>query len=179
MGRREWVEAKTKALADIKARADKLSSEEEDIKRELKKYVRKANHKKKILLTTELLERMHYPDTGVAFRCYTGFPLVGEMSKVPVFEQRPEEQVLVGADEVWLGRIAREARKTLVAKVAATPADDILRQLWKITTDEKEGEVAMGWAEGPYDEQQINDIFGDDLWIAARRFGVAQGFKNR
>ena len=117
MGRQAWVESKTKALAEIQSRADKLAREEERIKNELQECVRKVNHKKKILLTTELLEKMHYPDTDVAFRCHTGSPLVGEIPKVPVFEQRPEEEVLRGADPVWLGRVAKDARRTLIERV--------------------------------------------------------------
>ncbi len=88
---------------------------------------------------------------------------------MPVFEQRPAEEVVLGADKVWLGRMTRPARRNLVEQVKATPVDDTLRSIYKTTMDEKEGEVALGWAEGPYTEEMISQIIGDDLWIAARR----------
>ena len=34
-------------------------------------------------------------------------------------------------------------------------------------------------AEGPFTEDQITEIIGDDKWVAARRFGVQQGEKVR
>ncbi len=92
MGRQRWAESKVQALASIQKRADALASREADIKNELPEAVRKVNHKKNILLMTELLDQMKYADKDVAFRCYTGFPIVGKLAKVPVFEQRPQRR---------------------------------------------------------------------------------------
>ena len=67
----------------------------------------------------------------------------------------------------------------MIERVSATPIDDDLIQLWATTTEDKTGEVDRGWAEGPYSEQEISDILGDDLWVAARRFGIHQKDKFR
>ena len=85
-----------------------MAATEREIKEKIPESVRKVNHKKQILLMTQLLKEIEYPDDDVAFRCYTGFPLVGEMPKIPVFEQRPEEDVIEGADKVWLARIGEK-----------------------------------------------------------------------
>ena len=106
-----------------------------------------------------------------------GFRIVGDIESVEVFERRPEEEVVEGADKLWLARMARNARKNSIEQVKATPVDDILKSLWHTATNNEDGEVKMGWAEGPYSEQQISDLFQDDLWNAPRRFGVSQGFK--
>ncbi len=178
-GKERWCQEKREGLQRIQQRRDALDDREQEIKQKLPEGTRKVNHKKKILLMTEMLKQIQYPDDDVAFRCCTGFPLVGTMKEVPVFEQRPETEVVQGAHTSWLGRIAKNARKTLIDKVKATPVDEILRAVYKTTTDPKEGEVKMGWAEGPYSEAKMNDIIGDEYWIAARRFGVTQKEKVR
>ncbi len=111
---------------------------------------------------TQLLEEIEYPDDDVAFRCDTGFPLVEKMKEVPVFERRPAEEVIRGADTVWLGRFARNAGKTLTQKARETPVDDVLRAVYETTTDPKNGEVAFGWAEGPFSEAEMYKIIGDE-----------------
>ena len=101
------------------------------------------------------------------------------MKEVPVFEQRHPDEVVVGADPVWLARTAKASREDLKEQVAQAKVDDTLRDIYQTTTDPESGEVAKGWAEGPYTEEQINEILGDQLWVAARRFGVEQTEKIR
>ena len=91
-----------------------------------------------------------------------------------------EQKIL--EDKQKLEQRARDKRSA--ADAAAAPHQKRRRTEPKEKAKPKNRPLVPRWseknfAEGPYDEQQINDIFGDDLWIAARRFGVAQGFKNR
>ena len=141
--------------------------------------MRRANDSKQTLLTSELLRNIQYGDMDVIHRMLTGFPLVGTMLEVSVFEQRPLHEVVTGADPVWLARTAEAARADLVNQVANTISDDVLRSIYETTTDKETGEVAKGWADGPYTEEQIHSIIGDKLWLAARRFGVTQKEKVR
>ena len=71
----------------------------------------------------------------VVNRILTGFPLVGTMPEVSVFEQRPAHQAVIGADPVWLARTAEAARTDLKNQVANTISDDVLRSIYKTTTD--------------------------------------------
>ena len=96
------------------------------------------------------------------------------MAEVPIFEQREPDDVLTGADTVWLARTAEASRADLIDQVVNTRTDDVLRNIYKTTTDKEAGEVNKGWADGPYTEAKIHEILCDKLWIAARRFGVTQ-----
>ena len=125
--------------------------------------MKQANHKKQLVLTTKLLREINYPDLNVAFREATGFPLVGDMEQVEVFEGRPYNEVVKGADPTWLARTARVARANLIEKVKQTPVDDTLRAIYDITTNERDGEVANGWAVGPLSEEEVSKIITDDM----------------
>ena len=126
-----------------------------------------------------LLRSIKYADDNVWADCLTGFPLVGELESVSVFEQRPFEEVIRGAGVEWLTRTAVTARRDLIEKIRTSKIDDIAREIYKITTDETEGEVALGWASGPYTEDEMSTRLGTKCWIAARRFGVSQKDKIR
>ena len=101
------------------------------------------------------------------------------MRPVGTLESGPHGEVIEGADEIWIARFSREARRLIKKRVAETPVDDTLKELWEKTTAEGTGEVDLGWAEGPYTEDEVSDILGDDLWVASRRFGVVQKDKLR
>ena len=96
------------------------------------------------------------------------------MQETPVFEQRPPQEVVTGSDPEWLARTAAAARESLNEQVAQTANDEVLTSIYQTTTDPDSGEVAKGWADGPYTEEQIHEIIGDKLRVAARRFGVTQ-----
>ena len=66
--------------------------------------------KKKIFLMLRTLKRMGYPDADVAHKCLSGFPLVGDLDQTGVFETRPQEELIVGADPSWLARNAKRSR---------------------------------------------------------------------
>ena len=131
------------------------------------------------MLTANLLSKIRYSDMDVVHRILTGFPLIGPMPEVPLVEQRPPGEALLGADPVWLARTAEVARQNLIDHVSNTKVDDLLRNIHGTTTNEKTGEVSKGWADGPFTEEQISLILGDKMWIAARRFGVTQKEKTR
>ena len=125
------------------------------------------------------LGQMDYIDMEVVFKCLHGFPIVGDMGVTGVFERRPVGQVMVGADTTWLACLAIRSREDLVAKIIAQPVDDVFREIYRITTDREEGEVAKGWAIGHpsgrgFTEDEMTERFGHLLRNAARRFGVVQ-----
>ena len=76
------------------------------------------------------------------------------MKEVPVFERRPAEEVIQGADTVWLGRFARNARKTLIQKVRETPVDDMLRAIYETTTTRRTARSRVGGLRGPSQKQK-------------------------
>ena len=90
-------ELKTK-LNRIHHRAEELSPQERKAKQQIDQAVRKANHRKQTILTSELLKTIRYGDLDVAHRLLTGFPLVGTMEEISLFEQRPPQEVVAGAD---------------------------------------------------------------------------------
>ena len=53
----------------------------------------------------------------VVHRMLTGLPLVGTMAEVFIFEQRQPDDVLTGADTVWLARSAEASRVDLINQV--------------------------------------------------------------
>ena len=163
----------------MRRRAEEFEEREDQAKAKVNEAVRRANSRKQTLLTAELLRKIEYGDMDVAHRILTGFPLVGTMTEVATFEQRQPDDVLTGADTIWLARTASASRADLIQQVVNTTTDEVFRDIYKTTTDKESGEVKKGWADGPYTENQIHDIVGDKLWIAARRFGVTQKEKVR
>ena len=80
---------------------------------------------------------------------------------------------------MWLARTATAAGENLKEQVAQTVNDEVLAAIYETTNHPVTGEVAKGWADGPYAEEQIHEIIGDKLWVAARRCGVTQKEKVR
>ena len=165
--RKEWLEMQAQKLQCIKQRREDLAEEELAAKEKLRPEVRKVNSNKNLLLSAELLRGIDYPDMDVIHRCFTGFLLIGAMPEVPIFERRHPDEVILGADPVWIARTAEFARRNLIKQVEDTPVDDVLRDIYKTTTHPEEGEVALGWADGPYTEERIHAILGERLWIGA------------
>ncbi len=130
-------------------KAEKLETKEAELKAQLHPRVRGVNHKKRLILTAQLLKEMGYPDQDVAFRAATGFHLVGDLKRVPVFEDRPDEEVVHGADPVWLARTARVSRKATIERVQQTVADDTLRSVYETTTDPRRARWPMDGPSAP------------------------------
>ena len=128
-----------------------------------------------MLLTKRLLSDSHFPDVGVVHRCLVGFQLVGQLDRTGVFEERPPEEVIRGADEVWLARCAKIRGRELIRRVEQDNVDEVSEAVCKLIADPEVGEVAKGWAIGPFTEDEMTARFGHALWTASRRFGVVQG----
>ena len=170
----QWKAKQKEKLDLIRQLAKELAPREEAAKRRIKESVRKVNKKKQTILTAKLLRKISYGDLDVVHRLLTGFPLVGTMRQTTVFEQRSPKDIIVGADPTWLARTATAARENLREQVTQTANDETLSDIYETTTHPETGEVAKGWADGPYTEEQVHEIIGDKLWVASRRFGVTQ-----
>ena len=89
-------------------------------------------------------------------------------------EQGPLNEFLIGADPIWLARQAKSSRKALIRKIEEQEIDDLVKEVYDLTTAEGTGEVDRGWAVGPFTEEEMTERMGHDLWTACRRFGVIQ-----
>ena len=88
---------------------------------------------------------MKYPDVEVAFKCLTGFPLIGELDETGVFPTRNLEELNVGAGPICLARMAKQARKALVDRFNCDETDTLTEEIYELTREE----VDKGWAKGP------------------------------
>ena len=80
-------------------------------------HVRQIVETKQLLLYKQMLQSIKYPDCNVADLMYQGFPIVGDMDITGVFEQRQEQDVIQGADPIWLLKQAKLVRKTLTQEI--------------------------------------------------------------
>lgn len=129
----------------------------------------------------DLFRERKYPDHGVARCLREGFLLTGDMPTTGVFKKKPELDVDVGAEPEWLAHMAPELREELIECVRSGKDSKINQKVHDIICGTHEGgnKVERGWGEGPFTEDEISAILGDDRWVASRRFGVIQGEKCR
>ena len=106
----DWKAEKKGKLEYARKRAIDLEKRETEANNMTSPVIRRVNHEKQTILTSELFRGINYGDLDVCHRLLTGFPPVGTMKEVSVFQQRPTEEIRVGADPVWLV----EPRKHLV-----------------------------------------------------------------
>ena len=107
----------------MRRRAEELEEREDQAKAQVNEAVRRVNSQKQTLLTAELLRKINYGDMDVAHRILTGFPLVGTMTEVATFERRQPDDVLTGADTIWLARTASASRADLIQQVKDAAVD--------------------------------------------------------
>ena len=115
-----------------------------------------------------MLKSIGYPDHRVAQLMVEGFPLVGDMDETNVFESRPKEGVVQGADIRWLYQATKEVRSGLIKQIQAEEITDVSKEVCKKTIGDHESEVARGWASGPFTEEELNQRHGP-LWLCCRR----------
>ena len=136
---------------------------EEELKSKLPEKVRKVNSKKQTQLLKKLLQEMKYPDVEVALKCLTGFPLIGDLDTTGVFSTRKLEEFNIGADPIWLARMAKQSRKALIKGIEKEDPKSVMQEIYALTTHPETREVAKGWANGPCTEQEIHDRCGHQL----------------
>ena len=110
-------------------KSNDLLEREKELKAQMQPHVRQIVESKQILLYKQMLRSIEYPDCKVADLMYQGFPIVGDMDITGVFEQRHEEDVIQGADPIWLLKQSKLVRKTLVQEIERTSNDHVLQSL--------------------------------------------------
>ena len=104
---------------------------------------------------------------------YQGFPVVGDMDVTGVFEQRHGEDVIQGADPMWLLEQAKLDRNTLVQEIDWAPYDHILHSRYSKTVTDDDSEIKRRWASGTFSEAELVKRHAP-LCLPCRRFGVEQ-----
>ena len=67
--------------------------------------------------------------------------------------------MIQGADPLeWLPRLALESRTFLKERLNEQEIDDVLKDIYDTTTNAETGEVARGWATGPYTEEGMDKL---------------------
>ena len=113
-GAEKWCRDSEGLLKKLARERDRLDEKEQQLKAELPEQVRGVNAGKNTLLWKKILAEMDYPDTEVAFKMLTGFPVIGALEQTGVFGTRSGEELIVGVDPVWLARMAKQSRETLI-----------------------------------------------------------------
>ena len=116
---------------DVAASLDKA---ERELHKQLGKTTPRVAHvvsQKNILVFKKMLQSMKYPDARVADLLLQGFPLVGTLDETGVFEKRPPERVVQGADVRWLYQSARYIRRDLIEQVKQEEVTDISKEVYK------------------------------------------------
>ena len=153
-----------------------LQEKESKARAQYHEAVQKITKSKNTYCMEELLHNIGYGDTTLAHRCRTGFGITGETDLTTVFPLKSEKELIQGADPLeWLPRLALESRTLLKRKLNEQEVDDVLKDIYDTTTNAETGEVARGWATGPFTEKEMDELQGHKYWTASRRFGVMQG----
>ena len=129
---------------------------------------------KRLMIFKQMLKHIQYPDLKVADLMMQGFPLVGALDEVDVFEKKFPEDEIVGADPEWLYRTGKMSREALCEHIRSANVDEIARSIYSQPYGGPDSEVSKGWADGPYTEEELVETLGA-LCLPCRRFGVKQG----
>ena len=126
---------------------------------------------KKLELLRYLLQQSSYPDTQVVDDILNGMPLVGVMPGSGVFPPKVRAAQITPQQ---LRSSSRWTRAAILAKVRPSNDDSVDQAVWAETLLE----IDKGWLTGPYRQEQVSLLLGND-WIASRRFGLRQNDKIR
>ena len=139
---------------------------------------RSANHtiilkSKRLKLLKHILNEIHYPDLDIASDIAEGMPVVGRLKKSNIFPYKLTQASMHVSD---LKLHAQTLRKGLLEKIANPRYRD--ETIDKAVWDETVEECDKDWLSGPFTEQQLETLLGDNF-LVARRFGLQQGPKIR
>ena len=129
----------------------------------------------------EMLKETWYPDPDIADLIREGFCPAGRFEHCPVFDEKPEEEMMESADLEWLDLKSEEIRADLEAMHRRSKDNEITQELWEMICgiENPKSEIAQGWAEGPLTSDEVSRRVGSHMWTAAHRFGVKQSDKTR
>ena len=149
------------------ARATQLADAEKEDLALRPDHVRHSTATKRLLLTEEILEDIGYEDLGVVGILRDGATLAGDVAPCPIFKQqfRPclatLKQLEAGAPK----------RNQAILRMS-TSCEDL--ELDALLLEETRLELERGWAEGPFELEQL-----EKGAVISRRFPLRQGGKVR
>ena len=98
--------------------------------------VKNVTRNKRTMGMEELLNNINYPDQNLCHRCRTGFNIIGGTDETGVFDTKPLDQQTIGADPRRLPKLAKEHRAILRETIEDQQVDNLLKDLYEITTAE-------------------------------------------
>ena len=146
-------------------RAVELKAEEEQLHRGLPPHLQSILHGKKLLLWSEILTDLGYPDAKVIEEACRGFPLTGWASQSDVFEVlvRPPQHSLH-----QLNGMAKGLNMAVVSSLRKAEWSDMDEAAWQETC----AEADKGWLSKECDADVHHNF-------VAKRFPIRQGEKLR
>ena len=99
---------------------------------------------KQTLLLEEKLVEHNFGDAKIANECEQGLRLTGKLCHSQSFRLKPENQRVKALDPALLRELALDLRKEACTKVADQKVDEISKEVFRLTTDQAEGEVGKG-----------------------------------
>ena len=159
------------ALMKAEILALKLEKDEEALHRSMPDWMQGVVHDKRILLWETLLRQSDYDDMEVVDFLKQGVPLVGTSDCPPCFETKVRPAVLTEAE---LRASAPDLRRGMMSRTLHQEPEHTAHLL-----DATKEELAAGFIQGPFTEEQVTAHFGHRHWLAIRRFIIKQGQKLR
>ena len=144
-----------------------MARAELDLKASLPEWRRTVLKGKRLLLLSEMLSELQYPDAGVVEDIKNGYDLVGVL---PASSVLPLAFTPATLSESELLESAPAANQAIFESTRSCGDPEVDQELWRKT----QKEVAVGWLEGPIPFPRIAST-----GRVARRFGIVQGSKTR
>ena len=149
------------------ARAIALKDDENLVRQSMDAIVDKCTKQKRILLFSEMLSDLDYPDMGVIDELRSGSDLIGD---IPVTGMLPGKLSIATQTASGLASRSKLMQKKLVHSMVSSGDESVDCAVWDKTMEE----VEQGWLSGPF---SLEDI-GEEEPIS-RRFGLKQRDKVR
>ncbi|CAE7300217.1 kptA [Symbiodinium sp. KB8] len=159
------------ALMKAEILAKKLEKDEEALHRSMPDWMQGVVHDKRILLWETLLRQSEYDDMEVVDFLKQGVPLVGTSDCPPCFETKVRPAVLTEAE---LRAAAPDLHRGMMSRSLHQEPEHTAHLL-----EATRKELASGFIQGPFTEEQVTAHFGHRHWLAIRRFIIKQGQKLR
>ncbi|CAE7945511.1 unnamed protein product, partial [Symbiodinium necroappetens] len=159
------------ALMKAEILAKKLEKDEEALHRSMPEWMQGVVHDQRILLWEALLRQSDYDDMEVVDFLKQGVPLVGASDCPTCFETKVRPAVLTEAE---LRAAAPDLRRGMMSRSLHQEPEHTAH-----LSDATKEELASGFIQGPFTEQQVTAHFGHRHWLAIRRFIIKQGPKLR
>lgn len=152
---------------NLRKLTQELREQELALKNSLHPDVRKCTESKNITLFEHILQQLGFWDMGVVELLKYGAPLVGLQTAPPGYRQ---QLVPATMTEGELLQTAQWRRKSLMCQSKQFSQDDE-KALLETTNDE----VARGFLQGPYTEQEMSVLLETEEWSLNPRFVLFQG----